>query len=113
MMEISTDLQGATAILHPGWYRELDEHRKRRLTMMYCAELGVMDQETAYLDLLPKAGSFALDSNRLIISDKSGNAILTFVKTTPAHPCRSSGPTGFFPRLTQAMRYQRLLPAAG
>ncbi len=52
-------------------------------TMMYCAEPGVMDQETAYLDLLPKAGSFALDSNRLIISDKSGNAILTFVKTTP------------------------------
>ena len=54
-------------------------------TMMYCGEPGVMDQESAYLGLLPEAGSFAINSDRLVISDKSGNAILTFAKTiTPA-----------------------------
>jgi heat shock protein HslJ len=53
-------------------------------TMMSCSEPGAMDLERAYLDLLPKAVSFVIDSNRLVISDKSGNAILTFTKTTPA-----------------------------
>lgn len=54
-------------------------------TLMYCSKTGVMDQESAYLALLPEAGSFALEGDRLIISDKSGNAILTFSKdTTPA-----------------------------
>jgi len=50
-------------------------------TMMYCGEPGVMDQESAYLGLLPEAGSFTLNGDNLVISDKSGNAILTFTKS--------------------------------
>lgn len=55
-------------------------------TLMYCGEPGVMEQESAYLGLLPEAGSFAIDGDHLVLSDRSGNVILTFVKTVPPAP---------------------------
>ncbi|MFA4877731.1 MAG: META domain-containing protein [Methanoregula sp.] len=81
-------------------------------TMMYCGEPGVMDQESAFLTLLSQAKSYAIDGNRLIISDMSGKPILTFTKTLPpTPPSRSRGPTGPSPGFTPAKLSLLLLPA--
>jgi heat shock protein HslJ len=55
-------------------------------TMMYCAEPGVMDQESAYLALLGQAKIIVVESDRLTLSDAKGTTILMFTKTVPPAP---------------------------
>lgn len=60
-------------------------------TLMYCGESGVMEQESAYLALLAEVKTFAIDGDRLVLADTSGNAILTFSKTVPPAPLPLTG----------------------
>jgi heat shock protein HslJ len=49
-------------------------------TLMYCGTPGVMEQESAYLGLLGKAASFAIEGETLTFMDDNHTAILTFEK---------------------------------
>ena len=55
-------------------------------TMMYCAEAGVMDQESAYLALLQKAASVTAVNDSLAFSDANGIKILSFARIVPPAP---------------------------
>jgi heat shock protein HslJ len=71
-------------------------------TEMYCTSPeGVSEQETLYLSLLPKASSFALENERLVIRDSSKNSILVFASSLDDSPVtiieyrRTGGFAGF------------------
>jgi heat shock protein HslJ len=49
-------------------------------TKMYCGTLGVMQQESTYLSLLGQVSSFAIEGNRLSVSDAKGIPLLSFVR---------------------------------
>jgi heat shock protein HslJ len=56
-------------------------------TMMYCpSPEGANDQETSYLNLLPKASTWSLDEGRLVIRDMTGKEILVFVSGLAHEP---------------------------
>ena len=55
-------------------------------TEMYCAEAGVMDQESAYLSLLQKAASVTAGNDSLTVADAKGTTILTFTRIVPPAP---------------------------
>ena len=52
-------------------------------TLMYCSGEGIMEQETAYLELLSDAARFGIQNEDLLIFDAEGNEILHFVKGAP------------------------------
>jgi heat shock protein HslJ len=49
-------------------------------TKMYCGTSGVMQQESTYLSLLGQVSSFAIEGNRLSVSDAKGIPLLSFVR---------------------------------
>jgi len=57
-------------------------------TLMYCAEPGVMDQETLYLSLLGDADIIAADEENLTLSAADGSPLLVFdrFREIPAIP---------------------------
>ncbi|WAI01921.1 META domain-containing protein [Methanogenium organophilum] len=48
------------------------------VTMMYCGESGVMDQESRYLSLLRTAAGYMVSGDQLTITDSSGQEILVY-----------------------------------
>ncbi len=53
-------------------------------TEMYCMEPeGVMDQESAYFVLLGQVAGYVLSSERLVLTDSSGNPLLVFSPAVP------------------------------
>ncbi len=48
------------------------------MTLMYCGEPGVMDQETAYLALLPSAVTYGISGGQLALYDAAGMPILEY-----------------------------------
>ena len=48
-------------------------------TMMACLELGVMEQEMAYLESLQSAAAYRVEDGRLLILDAAGAVTLAFV----------------------------------
>jgi len=55
-------------------------------TEMYCAGTGVMEQESTYLRLLPRAVSVTTGNDRLTFADAKGTAILSFARIVPPAP---------------------------
>ena len=55
-------------------------------TEMYCTGPGVMEQETAFLMLLPQAARVTSGSDTLTFADSSGTTILTFTRLVPSAP---------------------------
>ncbi len=52
-------------------------------TEMYCANPGVMEQESVFLTLLGRSTNVIVNSDNLTMSDDHGVVILTFAKTVP------------------------------
>lgn len=48
------------------------------VTMMYCGDTGVMEQESQYLSLLRTAAAYTVSDDQLTIMDSSGQEILIF-----------------------------------
>lgn len=48
------------------------------VTMMYCSEPGVMNQESQYLALIQTAAGYTVSGDMLTITDSSGQTILSF-----------------------------------
>ncbi len=48
------------------------------VTMMFCGEPGVMDQESRYLSLLQTAAGYVVSGDKLTVTDSSGQEILIF-----------------------------------
>ena len=48
------------------------------VTMMYCGEAGVMEQESQYLSLLQTAAGYSVSGDQLTVTDSSGQEILIF-----------------------------------
>jgi heat shock protein HslJ len=55
-------------------------------TMMYCMGAGVMEQESAYLELLNQAASVSSGNDRLTIANATGTTILSFARIVPPAP---------------------------
>lgn len=55
-------------------------------TLMYCAEPGVMDQETLYLSLLGDADRIAADEEKLTLSAADGSPLLVFDRVREIPP---------------------------
>ena len=51
-------------------------------TMMFCIDERVMEQESAYLAMLPSADSFTFDGTNLKLYDANGEVIATFTTAT-------------------------------
>jgi heat shock protein HslJ len=60
-------------------------------TEMYCTAPGVMEQESAYLAVLNRAASVTATNDRLIFTDATGAAILSFTKIIPPAPAPLTG----------------------
>lgn len=55
-------------------------------TEMYCAATGIMDQESTYLALLPRAATVIAGNDSLTFSDVNGIKILSFARIVPPAP---------------------------
>jgi heat shock protein HslJ len=55
-------------------------------TEMYCAASGIMDQESTYLALLPRAATVMAGNGSLTFSDANGIKILSFAQIVPPAP---------------------------
>jgi heat shock protein HslJ len=55
-------------------------------TEMYCATTGVMDQESTYLALLPRAAMVMAGNDSITFSDANGIKILSFARIVPPAP---------------------------
>lgn len=53
-----------------------------RTTRMFCAEDGVMELETNYLNALTRAVRYEIDGERLRLLDKDGSLLVAFIKRT-------------------------------
>ncbi|OPY32214.1 MULTISPECIES: META domain-containing protein [unclassified Methanoregula] len=60
-------------------------------TEMACMKPGVMEQESAYLKVLPLAASVSAGSDTLAFADASGRTVLTFTRLVPPAPAPLAG----------------------
>ena len=60
-------------------------------TEMACMKPGVMEQESAYLKIVPRAATLTVAGDTLSFADSAGTTILTFTRLVPPAPAPLTG----------------------